>query len=142
MPPRPAADALALAMARLVEAVNALSMSGQIRQQQVADLVTALNRVEAELRRHGDAEAAAARTVGDLNEGLKRREDADARALADLRATKAEGGAHLATLLRHPVVVPLLSALLTAAAMWFGVRPDPTPTPGPHPAPSALETAE
>ena len=45
MPPRPAADALALAMARLVEAVNALSMSGQIRQQQVADLVTALNRV-------------------------------------------------------------------------------------------------
>ena len=137
MPPlRPADDPLALALARLVEAVHALSLSGQIRQQQVADLVAGLGRVEAELRRHGDAEAAAARTVADLQESLKRREDADARALADLRATKAEGAATLATLLRHPVVVPLLTALLTAAGMWYGVRPATAPAPHPDPAPA------
>jgi len=136
MPPRPPDDPVYAVLARLTEAVHALGLSGQIRQQQVSDITAALSRVEGELRRIGEAHAAHARTVTDLQESLRRREDADAKALAELRAVKAEGSATLAGLLRHPVVIPLLTALLTAAGMWYGVRP-PAPTPTPAPAHTA-----
>lgn len=142
MPPRNDGPILAL-LGRILEALLTLIAANDGRSGQIRGMLDRMDRLEQAMREHLEAEKGHGQTAAALAEELRISRTADEAALAKARAEKEVGGLALARLASHPATVAILSALLTAAGMWFGARPAPSPVTPPahttHTAPDAEE---
>ena len=142
MPPRNDGPILAL-LGRILEALLTLIAANDGRSGQIRGMLDRMDRLEQAMREHLEAEKGHGQTAAALAEELRISRTADEAALAKARAEKEAGGLALARLASHPATVAILSALLTAAGMWFGARPAPAPVTPPahttHTAPDAEE---
>lgn len=142
MPPRNDGPILAL-LGRILEALLTLIAANDGRSGQIRGMMDRMDRLESVMREHLEAEKGHGATAAALAEELRISRTADEAALAKARAEKEVGGLALARLASHPATVAILSALLTAAGMWFGARPAPAPVTPPahttHTAPDAEE---
>ena len=132
MPPRNDGPILAL-LGRILEAMLTLIAANDGRSGQIRGILDRMDRLEVAMRDHLKAEEGHGQTAAAMAEELRISRTADEAALAKARAEKEVGGLALARLISHPATVAILSALLTAAGMWFGARPTPAPvTPPAH----------
>lgn len=140
MPPRNDDGPILALLGRILEALLTLISANDGRSGQIRGMMDRMDRLEQAMRDHLKAEEGHGATAAALAEELRISRTADEAALAKARAEREVGGLALARFASHPATVAILSALLAAIGMWFGVRPTPAPvTPPAHTAPPAEE---